>query len=339
LISGDLYEHRYITRKTLDWLNMVLSELKTPVVIIPGNHDPYVLNSWYKAWEWPSNVFILSPEHPRLLLDKEQVNIYGIGFSSFKEEKPDLSNVPPPEQGYFNILMFHGTLDMNFTGQAYNPVTSQELEGLGYDYYALGHFHGTRADYRLKNAVNPGSPEPLGFDEPGVHGAFSITLAEENGEKTFEARRFETAARIYQDKKLDVSGLKTLEEVKFRILALLEGLDPKRDITRITLKGRTDLQIDLDELTGLLSGDWFYLKITDETKKAFDMEDLAKDPSLKGAFAREIQERLLKLEPELEKNPLDEGLLMQKKRLEIALSFGLEALINGKIEWWGILQE
>ncbi len=334
LIAGDLYEHHTLSKRTMDWLHMKLSEVKVPVIIVPGNHDPYLLNSWYRTWEWPTNVSILSLEQPSLILEDLRVNLYGIGFSSFKEDKPDLSKVPPPLEGYFNILMLHGTLDLDFTEHAYKPVTSKELEALGYDYYALGHFHSLREDYSLKKAFNPGSPEPLGFDETGVHGAFLVTLDKAQGQLNIDARYFETAIRTYHDKMIDITGCKTLEEVKMRLLGVLEGLDPGRDITRITLKGQTDLVPDPDTLTALFDEEWLYLKILDDTQKAFDFEALEIDPSLKGAFYREMQQRIYKIDSALEQEPENEALTLEKEKLSLALLYGLEALQNGKIEWW-----
>ena len=334
LVSGDLYEHRYITRKTMDWLNSALSKIKTPVVMIPGNHDPYVANSWYKVWEWPSNVYILSPENPSLVFENEKVSLYGIGFTSFKQDKPDLSRVTPPKPGYFNILMLHGTLDMDFTRQAYNPVTSAELGALNYDYYALGHFHTMHRDYTLKNAFNPGSPEPLGFDEPGGHGAFFVTLTGEQGRTRIDVREFETAGRAYHDRKLDITGCKTLDEVTIRILSLLEGLDPQRDIVRLTLHGRTDLVFDPDMLAKQFSDEWFSLQIENCTRKAFDIDRLRNDPSLKGAFVRETEERLRAVEAKLREEPGNKAFEAERERLGLALDYGLEALENGRIEWW-----
>jgi len=331
LISGDLYEHQYIARRTMDWLHMVLSEAKVPVILLPGNHDPYLRNSWYRAWDWPSNVHILSNENPHLILDKPGVNLYGIGFSAFKEVKPDFSLVPEPMKDYFNMLMLHGTLDMDFTQHDYMPVASSELKALNYDYYALGHFHSIKQDY---NIINPGSPEPLGFDEPGAHGAFFVTLSND-GEKTqVETRFFETATRAYHDKTLDITGCKTLDEVRIRILEITEGLDSQRDLVRVTLKGRTELNIDPKTLNQMFSH-WLYFKIRDNTGAAFDLDSLEKDPSLKGAFVREIRKRLDNLEKELNADPDNEEIKMGIERLNLALFFGLEALKSGKIEWWG----
>jgi len=335
LISGDLYEHGSVTKSTMEWLYMVLSETAVPIIIIPGNHDPYLLNSWYRNWQWPSNVAILTPDNPDLVLENLNVHIYGIGFSNFKEGKPDLSMVAKPKENSFNILMFHGTLDMDFAGNDYKPVTSGELEALGYDYYALGHFHNIRDDYPLRNAYNPGSPEPLGFDETDGHGAFLVTAEKVQTRTSLKVERFNTAIRSYHDVDLNITGLKTLEEVKMRILARLEGFNPERDIIRINLKGRTELSLEEDMLTSLFEGNFLYLKIRNDTLKAYDIESIEKDLSLKGAFVREMKARIQKITDELEKNPDDPDLKREEEILALALSFGLEALQSGKIEWVG----
>lgn len=331
LISGDLYEHQYITRRTMDWLYMVLSEAKVPVILIPGNHDPYLRNSWYRAWDWPANVHILSYEDPHLVLDQYGVNLYGIGFSSFKEGRPDLTRVPQPMKDHFNILMMHGTLDMDFTQHDYMPVSTDELKALNYDYYALGHFHSIKQEH---NIINPGSPEPLGFDEPGTHGAFLVTLSDNDGKTLVESSFFETANRTYHDKVLDITGCRTLEEVKIRLLEITDGLDSGRDLVRVTLKGRTELSFDTKALSQMFSNR-LYFKIRDNTLMNFDLEALEKDPSLKGAFVREIRKRLADLEKELDKDPDNEEIKTGIEKLNLALSFGLEALRSGKIEWWG----
>lgn len=333
LISGDLYEHRIVGKSTLDWLYMVLSQVNVPILIIPGNHDPYLKNSWYRNWDWPENVRILSPDNPGLILEDLCVNVFGMGFSSFREDKPDLSLISPPKKDYFNILMVHGTVDMDFTNQAYKPVTSTELEDLGYDYYALGHFHKLRDDYPLEKAFNPGSPEPLGFDEQGFHGAFIVNMEMNQSKTSIKVEKFETAIRSYHDKNLDITGCKTLEEVKMRILGLLEGLRPDRDIIRITLKGRTDLSIETDILTAFFAEDWFYLQINNGTQKAFDLEEIEKDASLKGAFVREMKGRIDSVTEALNKDSENLELQKDKEKLILALNYGLEALHWGKIEW------
>lgn len=333
LICGDFYEQRTASKSTMEWLYMHLSEIKIPVVIIPGNHDPYIANSWYKWWKWPDNVIILNPENPSMVLEELNLNIYGMGFSSYKEDAPDLSVVSPPIEDGFNIFMFHGTLDMNFTNQAYKPITSAELQDLAYDYYALGHFHKRCTEYPLKNAYNPGSPEPLGFDELGRHGAFIVTMKKEGSQVLSEVKMFETANREYHDVSLDITGCKSLDEVKIRILALLEPFDVERDIIRIKLKGRTNLSLEEEVLSSFFGQDRLYFKIINETRKAFDLEQILKDNSIVGAFAREMKSSLDHVQKQLEEKPENIELQFEEEKLSLALGYGLEALISGDIEW------
>jgi len=78
-------------------------------------------------------------------------------------------------------------VDLDFKDSRYNPMSSGELALLGMDYIALGHFHNTlRGVGKSENIYNPGSPEPLGFDEEGEHGVFigRIGLCVKRGKKT-----------------------------------------------------------------------------------------------------------------------------------------------------------
>ena len=44
-ISGDLYEHKYIRKSTIEYINNLFKEIEnTKIFISPGNHDPYLKN-------------------------------------------------------------------------------------------------------------------------------------------------------------------------------------------------------------------------------------------------------------------------------------------------------
>ena len=60
-ISGDLYEHEYIKRTTIEYINKLFSEIpETKIYITPGNHDPYLKNSFYNKFIWNNNVKIFN---------------------------------------------------------------------------------------------------------------------------------------------------------------------------------------------------------------------------------------------------------------------------------------
>ena len=156
LIAGDLYEHEYVARGTIRWLNDQFKRLgNTSVIIVPGNHDPYVKNSWYRSYRWNDNVHILTTENPEYLDENLDVYFYGIGFDSFHQDSLPVQKPPQILPQRFNICLFHGTLDMQFTQSPYNPVTLNYLTGLGFDYYALGHFHSRNEELFEKGIINP----------------------------------------------------------------------------------------------------------------------------------------------------------------------------------------
>ena len=56
-ISGDLYEHEYVKQSTIEYINNLLKEIpETKIFIAPGNHDPYLKNSYYNKFTCSKNV-------------------------------------------------------------------------------------------------------------------------------------------------------------------------------------------------------------------------------------------------------------------------------------------
>lgn len=325
LVCGDLYEHDYASRAAIQKISRFFGSLTVPVVILPGNHDPYAANSWYRTWNWPDNVIILSQDRPSAALHSINTFIHGIGFSGFRQDTPDLSDVPRPDGDRFNIFMLHGTLDMNFSDRPFNPVSSEQLAGLGYDYYALGHFHNRKTDFRLRNAANPGSPEPLGFDETGEHGVLLVTLEkDQRGGKRLDIRERNTARKRYVRLNLDMTAVASQEEAGAKLAALLGGLDRGRDLPRVTLQGRTPLALDCEALKKPWLTDFPWLQILDETRDCYDYEALSREQSLKGAYVRELLQRLKSCE---EKGDEEQAVI-----LGAALDLGIEALEKGRID-------
>ena len=61
LISGDLYEQNYIRKSSIEYVNKLFEEIPdTQIFIAPGNHDPYIKNSFYSTYTWSKNVHILN---------------------------------------------------------------------------------------------------------------------------------------------------------------------------------------------------------------------------------------------------------------------------------------
>ena len=59
-ISGDFYEQKYVKLSTIEYINNLFKEIPdTKIYISPGNHDPYIKDSYYHKFNWNQNVKIL----------------------------------------------------------------------------------------------------------------------------------------------------------------------------------------------------------------------------------------------------------------------------------------
>lgn len=321
LISGDLYEHFYVKKSTITYINKKFEEISaTKVFIVPGNHDPYINNSYYKNFQWSSNVYILSEDRPKVELESMNLCVYGLGFEGFYKESSLKDELRDVNIDRVNILLVHGTVDMNFTRKAYNLLSSEELSKLNMDYIALGHFHNRIDDLGKKGVIyNAGSPEPLGFDEEGEHG---IYIGEINKEilhldyRNVNVKQYKTVA-------INIEGINSDEQIAENIRLLLGEGTLSNFLLCIELKGYRNGEYlpDKAKIKKLIGGDVFYADIIDRTLPGYDYEELKKEPGLKGLFVRKLLDRVDRAKSEKEKY-----LLMK------SLYYGVEAIEKGRIE-------
>lgn len=169
-ICGDLYEHEYIKKSTIEYINKLFETIpETKIYITPGNHDPYIKDSYYANYEWASNVKIFKEEIEKI--EEENLCIYAYGFEDFYMKKSKEEQIEIEDKSKINILLTHGMLDGNKNEEMlYNPISKTKLKSLGFDYVALGHIHKiSYKDEPEQNIVYPGSLISFGFDELGKH--------------------------------------------------------------------------------------------------------------------------------------------------------------------------
>jgi exonuclease SbcD len=363
LVGGDLYEHAYTLRKTILHVREKFAQIRhVKVVMLPGNHDPYTANSFYASFDWPENVHILNADNPALRVGELGTCIYGIGWESSVTEGLKRIKNETVSPGEINILLFHGSVDMLFSKQAFNPVASDELAGLGMDYIAMGHYHNCFSAFGpARNIFNPGSPESLAFDlQDGTRGVFEVSISKEetsreeifkeenfreesvkgenfreenrkeecgrkgNAKAKIDYRFIETGKRNHRDISINVDMVGAGEDGDIEKSARKRMKDSggPGDLYRIFLKGyrREGMEVDAAGLAERLSGDAFFVKVLDETVEELDYEALRKTPGIKGLFTSRMLDRI---------NAADEK---EKKILERALRYGLQALDEGKVD-------
>ena len=63
LIAGDLYDQNYVRESTIEFINNLFKTIPdTKIFISPGNHDPFLKNSFYNTFKWSDNVIIFDEE-------------------------------------------------------------------------------------------------------------------------------------------------------------------------------------------------------------------------------------------------------------------------------------
>ncbi len=326
IISGDFFEDKWVKGSTILAVKNLFSELyKTEIIICPGNHDPLKENSYYKASEWGVNVHILDDSQKVLYLEKYNTYIYNMGSrGDVKKDYPVIINKEIVSDR-FNILIFHGTVDMPFEEDNYNPITSKDIFSLGMDYVALGHMHCYSLIQNEKTVIiNPGSPEPLGFDEEGQHGIVQgkIIFSDEN-KKSVETEFIPFATRHYHNIEVNISECKSDGDVIKKIYLCTQIKMSSLDLYSIILNGfiSKDYRLDIKKILGAFEQSCFYMKIKNQTSIQFDYEKYLEDPGIKGEFVRRIMD--------MQESETSDT---RRETLFMALQYGLQALENGRVE-------
>lgn len=303
-ISGDLYEQKYIRESTIEYINSKFKEISdTKIFIAPGNHDPFLKNSYYNNYNWSKNVKIFNNRLEKISLD--EVDIYGYGFNDFYCRVTGLEEFKIENNEKINILVMHGTLDGSINADTqYNPVQTYLLKSKGFDYIALGHVHKNNMSEN-NNIIYPGSMISMGFDELGEHGMVVGELTKNNLKLEF----INLDPKEFVEYELDISEIISKE-------ALIEVLNnlyiPENNLYKIILTGARNFEINLQELMKLVENNKI-LKIKDFTKLKYDLDEISKEISLRGFFVKNL------LEKQKSGKYVD-------KEVEKALEIGLEIL-------------
>ena len=281
-IAGDLYEHQYIRKSTIEYINELFKEIpNTKIYISPGNHDPYIKNSYYNQFQWNENVHIFSSKIEKVEL--ENVDIYGYGFDDFYCTSCGIENLEIENKDKTNILVIHSTVDgANLEEKQYNSIPKKILEEKGFDYVATGHIH--KLDYHTyenQKIVYPGSLVSLGFDELGEHG---MIVGEIKESKELKTEFIPLSENNFEEIELDITDYISKDE----LIEKINDLEiPDNSFIKIILTGKRNFEIDRYELYKLLTNERI-IKIKDHTKIQYDLEKLANSHTLKGLFVKEI---------------------------------------------------
>ena len=283
-IAGDVYEHDYVSEDTVSFLRDSLARAEVPVLVTPGNHDPYLPGSVWQRTDWPRNVHVFARDavepHPL----GPGVTVWGAAFTARNCGGAALARFRAPDDGETHLLLVHAAL----TGEQWadeadhRPVTRAQLHATGVAYAMLGHFHDGRGDDFL---CYPGSPEPLDWGErTGLHGASVVEVRD--GSVTAEA--VPIARRRYVERTLAVDGAAGSAQVEAALAPVVTAESGAS--LRVVLTGEIEpgCEIDAGALAERCRDGLAELAVVDRTVPAYDLDAIAAEASVRGRFVARL---------------------------------------------------
>ena len=312
LIAGDLFDSGYTGVKTVKFVFDLLSKLSCPVVISPGNHDPYTRGGLYST-SLPDNVYVFEEQEMSSFDFPELgVTVWGYAFTGARYEEDPLAKLPEVDPERLNILCAHG--DMVSALSRYAHISTRALSDSPFAYAALGHIHNPPEieNYNGTLTAYSGCLEGRSFDEIGFGGV--IMLHEEQGK--LRPERIVVARHRYMIEQIDVTGAEDDSDVADKILRRIAVCSYKEDTAlRAILTGSVppaytpDPMRIAEKIEGLHK-----LEVIDDTVPLYDADALLEDMSVRGEYFRTLVHKM------------KEGTAEERKIAVQALRIGLCAL-------------
>ncbi len=293
LISGDLLDSRNVSPEAEECAMRGLSEMGCPVIISPGNHDPYLVTPFYRKRKLPDNVYLFTSRETQVIeLPELGVQVCGYAFtdSNIIEEDP-LADFTPPEFGGATLLCAHGELDT--PGSRFAPLHSSDLSRCGFAYAALGHIHIPSVKRTESGVVAySGVLDCRGFDEEGFGGAVSVTL--EDG-RVSAAERVIFGEHRYISESIDASAVCEEKELTEAVLSHIDsrGYD-KNTALRLTVTGESELDLTFAaaEAEKAARQRLMLCEIEVDTVRRIDTALLKNDFTLRGEIYRTLESEI-----------------------------------------------
>ena len=321
LIAGDLFDAKFVSNDTRAQFVSLVKGAGIPVVISPGNHDPYSENSFYSSVQKEDieNLYIFNaPELQVFDFDELRTRVFGYAFvSPILNENPLFTANIPEDNGY--LKLFCGHADMSSPISRYAPISLAELSRFGFAYSALGHIHNREEKEDPAGRIRYcGFAEGRSFDELGEGGVFVVDVDEDS----CEARRIVLSSRAFFAAEVMIPA--DAEGVVARICNAIKSKQyPSGAHLRLTLTGTADAQTVKEiknsqnaicSATGLE-----YIEIEDTTLPIYDGKYLEKDVTVRGEIYRTLLPKLTSTDS------------AERKRAVLALKIALAAIDGNSV--------
>jgi len=345
LIPGDLWDDESIsTDMALFTFEQLQGIAPIPVFITPGNHDYYSFTSFYNKTLYEETSRKKSPDNVHIFTEKTfqsfqfttqtgvSINIAGIVYSEVVNGRLFAQPIPKSPDA-LNILVFHGSLDnieLSADKKKYFPFSKAELLNQGFDYAAIGHYHGYQQikdeQGRIRGAY-AGCPAGLGLDETGEKYLLYGEI-EKGGRINLE--NISLDKRQIRDIEIKWDNLMSSDRVKEMIEDRLsqDGVN-EDDIVYLRLNGVYPPAEPLYLPDDFLKERFFHVQIDySGLRPDYDisaiLNDLNADKKVEGMFVKKIMEKIEKA-----KKQKDER---EERLWRAALYYGLDAVNEKEVK-------
>lgn len=321
LIAGDLFDSKFVSNDTRMLFLSLVRGIDIPVVIAPGNHDPYSENSFYSLVEKEdiSNLYIFSTSELQVFdFDDLRVRVFGYAFTSpILNESPLLTAEMPEDNGYLKLFCAHTDLDSPLS--RYAPMSLSEIQRFGFAYSALGHIHNRDEKEDAEGRIRYcGFVEGRSFDEIGEGGVFIVDV----DEHSCDARKIDLSSRAFYIDEFNISPDRpyVVEEI---CTYLSEQNYSGGTYLRLILTGMADretvknIKLSIEEMRE--SAQLEYLEIEDSTLPILDGKYLEKDVTVRGEIYRTLLPSLTSAD------------LAERRKAILALKIALAAIESNNI--------
>ncbi|MER9223220.1 DNA repair exonuclease [Mesorhizobium sp. M0644] len=222
VIAGDLYDGDQTSMKMARFLAsqmMRLHQAGVRVYMIRGNHD--AMSRISKQLVLPDTVTIFSGRTQFVIQSGAglDVALHGLSFASPKASESLLPKYAGPREGAANIGIMHTSLAGSRGHDVYAPCSVADLQGHGFEYWALGHIHVRKVYPGASTLVMPGIPQGRDINEAGEK---SVTLATINDDRSVDIEERLTSVAQFERVSVDLAGTSELPEAVGRIRSALE---------------------------------------------------------------------------------------------------------------------
>ena len=292
LIAGDLFETKYATNMTAEILIREFRNcMGTKFIIAPGKNDCYDNNPLYLSGRLPDNCYVFSSDTlSRFDFDEDKIRIYGWAFKGEELASSPIFDKHVDDSSLINIVCGYADLDGE-VGSTSCPISSQDMNRFGADYYAFGSHH-QKTDFAKKGGSMYsycGSLESTGFDEPYVGGVKFLNIDYADGELSMDGKHITFGRLQFVNETIDITGVNTNNEVINRISQLISQKKYGAETAlRIELTGDIDPRFVVPKNLECDAFGLYFFDMVDKTLPLYGTEHFKRDMSIAGEIYRRM---------------------------------------------------